>query len=164
MNQAILLLGGNLGDRKMLLIQAIKEIAKNCGSIIKKSKIYESEAWGFESKHNFLNQAISIETKLNAMELLIKLQQIEKKLGRQNKTNTEQVYSSRLIDIDILFFNREIINNKDLIIPHPRLHLRKFTLNCLLDISPEYIHPILENSIKTISNKCVDKAKVWQYA
>jgi 2-amino-4-hydroxy-6-hydroxymethyldihydropteridine diphosphokinase len=164
MNQVVLLLGGNLGDRKMLLIQAIKEIEKNCGSILKKSKIYESEAWGFECDENFLNQAIVLETLLSPFELLLKLQHIEKELGRKEKTNINQEYSSRLIDIDILFFNTDIIDNVDLTIPHPRMHLRKFTLDCLLDIAPGYIHPVLDLSIEELSQKCNDNTKVWQYA
>lgn len=164
MNQVVLLLGGNLGDRKMLLIQAIKEIEKSCGRILKKSKIYESESWGFESDDNFLNQAIKIETDFDAIKLLSKLQFIEKQLGRTAKTPTNQTYSSRLIDIDILFFNQEIINNETLTIPHPRLHLRKFTLECILDISPDYIHPIFNKTIEKLSDKCSDKTKVWQYA
>lgn len=164
MNQAVLLLGGNLGNRKMLLIQAIKEIEKSCGKIIKKSKIYESESWGFDSKDNFLNQALKIETSIDAVKLLGKLQIIENKLGRTTKTPTNQAYSSRLIDIDILFFNNDIIENDILTIPHPRLHLRKFTLDCILDISPEYVHPVFNTTIEKLSHQCCDKTKVWQYA
>ncbi len=164
MNQAILLLGGNLGNRKLLLIEAISKIEKRCGKVIKKSKIYESEAWGFETDNNFLNQALAIETNMHAFDLLLELQQIEKELGRTVKTKQNQEYSSRLIDIDILFFNNEIIDIKGLTIPHPRMHLRKFTLNCILDIAPDYIHPVMNTTIKNISNDCTDKTKVWQYA
>ena len=161
MNQAVLLLGGNLSDRKESISSAIDSIVANCGTILKTSKLYESEAWGFKTKNNFLNQAIIIETKLKAEDLLDILQQIEKESGRKVKTSDK--YESRIIDIDILFYNSDIINTERLTIPHPRLHIRKFTLNCLMDIIPDYIHPKLYKSISSLSKECVDNIKVWPY-
>ncbi len=160
MNQSILLLGGNLGDRKANLSLAIKSIENRCGKIISLSKIHESEAWGFDSNDNFLNQAIIISTSLTADKLLSKLQRIEKEAGRIQHSDT---YESRIMDIDILFYNSEIINTETLIIPHPRLHLRKFTLNCLMDIYPDFIHPTLSKSITELLDSCVDSTKVWPY-
>jgi len=161
MNQAVLLLGGNLSDRKESINSAIDSIISICGKLKSVSKLYESEAWGFETKNNFLNQAIIIETPLSPQELLQKLQLIEKESGRKTKTSSN--YESRIIDIDILFFNNDIIETENLIIPHPRLHIRKFTLNCLMDIIPDYIHPKLYKSISSLSKECVDNIKVWPY-
>lgn len=160
MNQAILLLGGNLGDRKANLTKAIRSIEEQCGEILSQSKIYESEAWGFNSNDNFLNQAISINTSLTAGKLLSSLQIIEKEVGRIRHSDT---YESRIMDIDILFYNSEITNTETLIVPHPRLHLRKFTLNCLMDIYPDLIHPTLTKSIEELLDSCVDSTKVWLY-
>ena len=164
MNQSVILLGGNLGNRKAILTEALRLIASQCGSITKSSGIYESEAWGFDAKESFLNQAIIIETPLNSSKLLMNLQAIESELGRTKKTAADQKYESRLIDIDILFFNNDIINKKNLHIPHPRLHLRKFTLDCLLDIIPNFQHPEFNISISELSEACPDHSKVWQYA
>ncbi len=161
MNQAVLLLGGNLGDRKALISEAIGLINKSCGEIIKQSKIYESEAWGFETENNFLNQAILIGYNHNAKDLLELTQDIEIKLGRKQKASTN--YVSRLMDIDILFYNSDIIETDKLTIPHPRLHLRKFTLECLTDIIPNYIHPVFKTQISELSKQCIDKVKVWPY-
>jgi len=161
MNQAVLLLGGNIGDRKALIIKANKLITDSCGMLKNQSKLHESEAWGFKSEHNFLNQAIIINTHLSATDLFKLTQSIETKLGRKQKTSTE--YESRPIDIDILFYNSDIINSEELIIPHPRLHLRMFTLLCLMDIIPSFIHPKLEKSISELQQECTDTVKAWPY-
>ncbi len=160
MNQAILLLGGNLGDRLEFISEAKRRITHKCGKIINQSKIYESEAWGFESNDPFLNQAISINTSLKAIDLLIDLQKIESELGRYRDGLG---YSSRNMDIDILFYNSEIIQQGNLSIPHPRLHLRLFTLKCLLDIIPDFVHPLKKQSIIELDNSCSDLSKVWLY-
>jgi len=161
MNQAVLLLGGNIGDRMSIVNAAIVQIKKQCGKTINHSKVYESEAWGFKADTNFLNQAIVINTNLKANELLCITQSIEAELGRKERISAN--YESRSIDIDILFYNSEIIESKNLIIPHPRLHLRKFTLNCLSDIDSNFIHPKLNKSIKKLSQECKDTVKVWPY-
>jgi len=158
MNKAILLLGSNLGDRTLLINDAISHISK-LGAISLKSSIYESEAWGFESNENFLNIAIEIQTEYEALDLLKELQSIENKMGR---IRNSKGYSSRTMDIDILFFNSEMINNDILIVPHPRLHERMFTLKCLMDIVPEYNHPTLGKSIIELTKECTDNVKVWQ--
>ena len=158
MNKAILLLGSNLGNRQELISDAIRHISK-LGVISLKSSIYESEAWGFDSKENFLNIAIEIQTEYEALDLLKELQNIESKMGR---IRNSKGYSSRTMDIDILFFNSEIINNDILTVPHPRLHERMFTLICLMDIIPEYKHPTLGKSITELKEECTDKIKVWQ--
>ena len=157
MNKVVLLLGSNLGNRLKLIDYALINIEK-LGLITYKSNIYESEAWGFESEDSFLNISIIIETNINAFDLLKELQLIENKTGRVRDCKG---YSSRKMDIDILFFNDEIIDTKLLQIPHPQLHKRMFTLMCLMDIIPEYTHPSLKVSITELTNNCTDKVNVW---
>lgn len=162
MNKVVLLLGGNLGDRMALIDEAQKSIEVFCGKIILASSLYESEAWGFDSSDKFLNKVVVINTEYSPYEILDKIQNIEKNMGRKRKDN-KLIYESRPMDIDILFFNDEIINTDRLIIPHPKLHERLFTLKCLDEIMPDYIHPLLKNSIREIILMCDDKGKSWKY-
>lgn len=137
-NQFYLILGSNLGDRFQMLLAAEELIISKGIHIIRKSGIYESEPWGFESDQLFLNQVFLIECSLKPNDLLIILLNIEEKLGRKRSFNG---YTSRNIDIDILYFNQDVYCDNNLIIPHPRLHLRDFTLRPLCEIAPDYIHP-----------------------
>ena len=159
MHKAILLLGGNMGDRVMLLNEAQNAILK-LGSLISESAIYESEAWGFDSESNFINKVIVVSTNLKPYDLLKELQKIELKMGRIKNGNG---YESRSIDIDILFYDNEIIDKTDLQIPHIHIDNRLFTLKCLLDIDPEYIHYTKGQSISELNKNCTDKTKVWEY-
>ena len=160
MNQVILLTGGNLGDRLSILQQAKESIERTVGQINTESPLIESEAWGFESENAFLNQVLVVDTELSAQEVLSKIQKIEEALGRVRKT---EQWISRLIDIDILFFNDEIIESKDLIIPHQYIQDRRFTLFALNTILPNYIHPKLQLPISTLLENCKDQSKVEVY-
>jgi len=155
-----LCLGGNLGNRTQTMDNCLVQINRECGKVIKKSKIYETEAWGSKSKKKFLNRVIYLKTKFNAEQLLGKLLAIEKTLGRK-RNNVKN--SDRIIDIDILFFNKEIIKTKNLEIPHPRLHLRNFVLKPLMDINKNLIHPVLKQSIKKIFKNCSDKLPAEEF-
>ena len=139
MSKVLLLLGSNLGDRKNFLFKATELISSRVGLITKTSSIYESEPWGFKSKSLFLNQVIIIETKYQPQIILEKTQKIEKELGRKIKS---QSYQNRTIDIDILFYDNLLLVSENLIIPHPQLHLRQFTMLPLVEIAGDYIHPI----------------------
>ena len=119
-----------------------------------RSPLYETDPWGFDSDDRFLNLVISIDTAFNPDELLTALQKIEKLLGRER---TSLAYESRPIDLDILFYNEEIINGPKLTIPHPLIQKRMFVLKPLLDISPDLIHPEFNESIKELEKKCDDK-------
>jgi 2-amino-4-hydroxy-6-hydroxymethyldihydropteridine diphosphokinase len=156
-NQVYLLIGGNLGNRMKLLKEARIGIEKQIGKILKESSIYETAAWGFESENDFLNQVLVVETELNPLQVLEECQRIENQLGRVRASNH---YASRTMDIDILFYNDEIIQNERLTIPHPKLHLRRFTLEPLAEVSPEYIHPVLKMSIKKILDESTDATEV----
>lgn len=158
MNVTYLCLGGNIGDREKALQLALFEINLLIGVITAESGIYETEAWGVENQQAYLNQCIEVKTELNPNELIQKLLHIEKELGRE-RTESE-TYEPRTIDIDILFYNQEIIDSKQLTIPHPRLHLRKFVLIPLSDICPNYLHPILNKTIFNILSDCEDHSEV----
>ena len=157
MNKVILLTGGNAGDRFDFLNQAKNDIRNKIGEIVKESAIYESVPWGFESEQDFLNQVIIITTEYSPTEVLHKCQEIENELGRIRKSKQ---YSSRTIDIDILFFNNEIVDLPDLTIPHKQLHKRRFTLEPLAEIAPDYIHPVLNKTIVEILKNCRDSSEV----
>jgi 2-amino-4-hydroxy-6-hydroxymethyldihydropteridine diphosphokinase len=149
-HQAFLLLGSNMGNRMQYLESAANAIEQLCGNIKRSSKVYESPPWGFEAVQNFYNQALLIETKLEAKDLLKHLLAIEKKMGR---SRNGQAYTSRVIDIDILYFDRYNIDLKELVIPHPRLHLRRFALLPLVEIAPDFVHPVLHiTNLKLLEN------------
>ncbi|MCC6838198.1 MAG: 2-amino-4-hydroxy-6-hydroxymethyldihydropteridine diphosphokinase [Bacteroidia bacterium] len=157
MNTAYLILGGNLGDRLKNINEATSLIASEAGSISKFSKIYVTAAWGNEDLSDFYNQAVCIKTQLSATELLDLLLEIEKKLGRMRGT---EKWQARTIDIDILFYNNDIIDQKNLIIPHPFLQDRRFVLVPLSEIANDLMHPILNKNIETLLKECSDKLNV----
>lgn len=156
-----LLLGSNLGNRLQLLQQATDSISRQIGKIEKTSAVYESEAWGFECPQNFLNQVVAVSTPLTAVEVLAAIQQIEKEAGR---IRTGNGYQARTLDIDILFYHNQVINLPELTIPHPQLHLRKFTLEPLCEIAPDMIHPVLKRTMRELLHECPDKGKVWLFS
>jgi 2-amino-4-hydroxy-6-hydroxymethyldihydropteridine diphosphokinase len=160
MNVAFLCLGGNIGHRIENLNASKKAIEEFSGKIISQSGIYETEAWGSDSENKYLNQVIKINTKLGANELLASLLKIEKKLGRKRDSNKN---SDRTIDIDILFFNSEVISGKEIDIPHPRLHQRNFVLKPLNEIAGEFKHPVLKKTISALLKNNKDKLKVNPY-
>lgn len=153
-----LLLGSNVGDRTGYLRFAREELQKNEVEIQTQSRIYETEAWGFNCKDLFLNQVILVESRLNPHALLQLIQKIESDAGR---IRTDKQYTSRTLDIDILFYGDRIVNTDDLTIPHPRLHLRRFSLVPLAEIAPEMKHPVFGKSIKTLLAECPDSLQVY---
>jgi 2-amino-4-hydroxy-6-hydroxymethyldihydropteridine diphosphokinase len=159
MHIAYLLLGGNQGNVIESFTQVRELLLTKSVEILQKSSIYQSPAWGFQSDDYFFNQVIQVKTNLNAQELLDCALEIEQKLGRTRSVNTN-VYSSRKIDIDILFFDNQVINESQLIVPHPRLHLRKFTLLPLDEIAKDLLHPIFNLSISELLQNCEDSSEV----
>lgn len=150
MHVLVLGIGSNKGDRQTFLTSAIERLQAEVGEIRKLSQVYESAAWGDTSQPNFLNQVVIFHTHLSPYNCLAVCQKIENELGRERTKNR---YDARTIDIDILYFDNLIIENKALLeIPHPRLHLRKFMLLPLKEIIPDYIHPILHKSQLDIFN------------
>lgn len=159
MNVAYLLIGGNTGDRFSYLQSAAKAIAKQCGKIKRASSIYETAAWGNQNQDSFLNQALEIATNLSAFELLDCILQIEESMGRIRKER----YGPRIIDIDILLFNDEIIDARNLKIPHPELPNRRFALQCLNEIATRKKHPVLNKSIGQLLKECSDPLRVDKF-
>ena len=159
---SFILLGSNMGDREVVLDNAIKEIEKRCGRIVNKSSLYESEPWGFDTDLYFLNQAIAVETDLEPHDLLKELLTIEAELGRRRNEN-HIGYESRPIDLDIIYIDDMINEDDDLILPHPRMHLRRFVLVPLSEISPDFVHPILRESNSTLLDRCEDQSEVRLY-
>lgn len=151
-----LLLGTNLGNREKNLSSAIVEIRKYLGEILQKSSIYESEAWGFRDQPSFLNQVIRIKTSLSPEELLAGIAGIEEDMGRIRY----EKWKERLIDIDILYYEDEIINQDQLVIPHPEIQNRNFTLVPLCEISGSGIHPVLKKTNLELLQASKDPLKV----
>jgi 2-amino-4-hydroxy-6-hydroxymethyldihydropteridine diphosphokinase len=142
----------------MGLIKKAKDmIEQKIGTIEKESSVYETAPWGFESKQNFLNQVVVIRTSQLPKEVLKLCLEIEDELGRQRKSNH---YESRTMDIDILFYDDDIIKENNLLIPHPKLHERRFTLEPLVEIAPDYIHPEIKKSLHAILLECKDNGVV----
>lgn len=147
MHRVVLLTGTNLGDKSENLNKAAESIKANIGPIIAGSEIYRSEPWGFESNEDFLNQAIVVETSLSPQEVLSAVLSIESELGRVRSAaspeeKTVRKYESRVIDIDILFYDDIIINTENLVIPHPLICEREFVLTPLKEIIGDFIHPV----------------------
>lgn len=160
MNVAFLSLGGNLGKRSEILAAALQAITKTCGEIVKTSSVYETEAWGSSSQNKYLNQVIKLKTGLKPQTLLKQIALIEQQAGRKRK---EDQNSDRILDIDILFFNNDIFKGKNLQVPHPRLHLRKFVLIPLQEIEKKLVHPLLHKNIDVLLKECDDKLAVSLY-
>ena len=143
-----LLLGSNLGNRKEILEKAIELIAQKVGIIISQSKDYETKPWGVTDQPDFLNLAIAVYTNQSPWEILERTQSIENQLGRVRK----EKWGARLIDIDILFYGDEIINEPDLKVPHPLMQERDFALTPLAEIAPNFVHPVLKKTVLELRN------------
>lgn len=158
MNTAYLLIGGNLGNREENLATARYLTGKHCGKIVNQSSVYETAAWGNTDQPSFLNQALEIETELNARQLLRRVLKLEKMMGR---LRIEKL-GPRIIDIDILFFNDEIYDIPFLKLPHPEMQYRRFALVPLAEIAGARVHPVLNKNIFQLLEECPDTLEVKQ--
>lgn len=156
MEEAYLLLGSNLGDSRKYLSDAIKAISEQAGQLIATSSIYQTAAWGNVEQPDFLNQVVKLETILTAQQLLKNILVIEENLGRRRI----EKWGSRTIDIDLLFYGKQIIRDENLIVPHPFLHLRRFTLMPLVELEPELLHPVLNKTVTELYNQLDDQLSV----
>ena len=158
MAQIIILLGGNIGNVKNTLNEAINLLGQKLNPPLKCSSLYSSEAWGFEAKEKFFNQIIEFNCELPPHDILDVAQGVEKALGRQR--NNSSTYQSRHIDIDILFIDNITISTENLTIPHPLLHLRRFTMEPLMEHWAQKEHPVLNKNVETLYEQCPDHSVV----
>lgn len=159
LNKAYLLTGSNLNDREKNLNTAKDLIETHCGKVTRFSSVYETSAWGKTDQPAFLNQALEIETSLNAKQLIRRILKVEKMMGRVRK----EKYDPRIIDIDILFFNDEIYQYHFLTVPHPEIQNRRFALIPLAEIASGLVHPVLKKKVSQLLQECPDKLEVKKY-
>jgi 2-amino-4-hydroxy-6-hydroxymethyldihydropteridine diphosphokinase len=152
-HQLILCVGGNLGNRAQIFSETSDLIENQIGHVVKASPVYETPPWGFETRNRFWNQVLLVETPHAPLEVLQKIRVIEKHFGRVRKAG---IYLSRKMDIDILFYDNEIIQTEELTIPHPLITKRRFVLAPLCDILPEYVHPENGMVVKEMLAECSD--------
>lgn len=145
-----------MGDRERQLSHAARLLEERCGRIIDSSAIYETSPWGKTDQNDFLNQALVIETRLQARDLMKELLYIENLMGR----NRKEKFGPRIIDIDIIFYNHEIINEPELVLPHPQMSKRRFVLEPLNEVAPAYIHPVFYKTVRELLDACEDALTV----
>ncbi len=160
MNRTYLLLGSNIGNSLKQLSLAIKHIEKKIGKISRQSALYATAAWGNTNQPDFLNKVVVVETTYTVAETLHNILAIEKMMGRVRTIKN----APRIIDIDILFFNKEIIAQKDLVVPHPEIQNRRFVLIPLNELSPRFLHPVLKRSIHQLLLACPDHLNVKKFS
>lgn len=152
MIDVFLLLGSNLGDRFLFLQRAIESIEKEIAPVAARSSVYETASWGKTDLPDYLNQVIQLETDLPANTILDSVLAIEQSMGRRR----EEKWGSRTIDIDILYYGDQVIDSPGLQVPHPHLHNRRFTLEPLDEIAPEFVHPVFHKTNSALKNSLSD--------
>jgi 2-amino-4-hydroxy-6-hydroxymethyldihydropteridine diphosphokinase len=151
-----ILLGTNLGNKKLNLSNAIAKLSVNRINSKRTSSLYKTAAWGNTNQDYFLNQVLEVDTSIDPVELLEICLRVEKEMGRiRNKK-----WEARIIDIDVLFYNDFIMESNDLIIPHKHLHERLFTLQPLAELNPTLIHPVFNKTILELIQNCEDDLSV----
>lgn len=155
-----LLLGSNQGDPVRRLAEAAKKIEETAGKIHGTSAVYRTEAWGVQDQPDFYNQVLRIETSHSSQTLLRELLAIEKSMGRVRL----QKWGPRIIDIDLLFYDQQVMDVPGLQLPHPGIPQRKFTLLPLFEVAPDFIHPVSGKSIRTLLEECADPLRVEKVA
>ena len=160
---AVLLTGSNAPSREAILELTAELLAKRVGPIVVSSRIYSSQAWGFSSDEPFANQALMFDTELQPLEVLDAALAVEQEVGRDRakeqaeKQITGERYASRVVDVDVMFCDDEIISTPRLKVPHPLLHEREFALEPLCEIMGHYRHPVLGRSLQDIYRELKEK-------
>ena len=159
---AYLSLGSNKGDRIGYVQQATSLLGADENiTIVRTSAFYETEPWNMNTKTWFVNAVVEVKTKYSPKELLNVCQRIEKQLGREHLPTPD--YQDRTIDIDILFYNKDVINEESLIIPHKYVHLRAFNLVPMMELNSDYVHPVLNKTIIQMHNDLENPEMVFLY-
>ncbi len=155
-------LGSNKGDRIGYVQQAASLLGLDEGiTIVRTSAFYETEPWNMNTQTWFVNAIVEIKTKYTPLELLQVCQRIENQLGREHKNTND--YEDRTIDIDILFYNKDIIQEENLTIPHKYMHLRAFTLVPMMELNADFVHPVLQKNIVEMHNDLKNPEMVFLY-
>ena len=156
-------LGSDIGNRLKNLQEAVVFLEKAIGKVLQKSFVYETEPWQMNDTQFFLNQVVASETVLEPLILLQKLKEYEILQGRQQRESRNEPYKRRIIDLDILFYDSLVMQTKDLIIPHPLMPERRFVLQPLADLIPNFEHPVLKKTVNTLLHECADTMEVRIY-
>jgi len=157
MHQLFLGTGGNLGNKQANFDKVYTHIQNELGTVLKCSQIFETAPWGFESDHLFWNQVLLVETQFSPVEVLERIAKIEAFFGRKR---TGERYTSREMDIDILYFDDLVLETESLTIPHPQIAKRLFVLVPLAEIAPEFVHPVLKLISVEMLSVCDDNSEV----
>jgi 2-amino-4-hydroxy-6-hydroxymethyldihydropteridine diphosphokinase len=160
MAKVYFIVGGNLGNREHYIERTKSLISDRVGYILRTSSIYESEPWGFEHEQNFLNQVLIVDTQLSPAAILLEISFIEGVLGRERNGNG---YIPRTADIDILFYDQQVMFSPSLVIPHRFLHKRIFVLTPLAEVAPDFMHPLFSVTVRELLASCDDTTNVWKH-
>lgn len=147
-------IGTNIGNKRRNMITAAALLAERVGDVLALSDFYETEPWGFDSEHTFLNAVLLLDTAFTPDELLNATQQIESDMGRTKKSHGE--YHDRVIDIDLLMVDDLVLQTPTLIVPHPLMHKREFVMAPFAEIAPHVLHPILKKTIGDLYKELPD--------
>ncbi len=161
MEKVFLLLGGNQGDTLALFRSALRELELRAGRVVRRSASFTSPSWGFSHPSPFFNQAVELHTELEPEVLLDELLRIEALHGRIREEKASG-YSARSLDIDILAYGSRVQDSERLILPHPRMHLRRFALLPFLQLEPGWKHPLLGQTVEALLAACPDRAEVHE--
>lgn len=157
MHQVFLGIGGNIGNKPENFSKVQNLIEREIGLISKQSSVYESPPWGFHAEDNFWNQVLMVETELSPGEILSEITKIESSFNRKRRSGG---YTSREMDVDIIYYDDIFVETGDLIVPHPRLQQRRFVLVPLAEIAPDFKHPLLRITSKKLLENCKDESVI----